>query len=83
MSFVATSVDVERVFSRGRLVLSHVHSRLSAQTTRAILCLGCWSLLGLVKNSDVKAAAALPDVQGMDSDYEMEDGWDRVADNLA
>ncbi|KAJ7933627.1 hypothetical protein B0H13DRAFT_1592206, partial [Mycena leptocephala] len=41
----ATSVDVERVFSRGRLLLSHVWNRLSAQSTRALMCLApgvCW-----------------------------------------
>ena len=29
----ATSVDVERIFSHGRLLLSHVHSWLSVQST--------------------------------------------------
>lgn len=42
---IATSVDVERVFSKGRILLSHVRNRLSAQTTRAVLCVGSWSLL--------------------------------------
>jgi len=69
---------VERVFSHGRLVLSHVRSCLSAQSTRAILCLGTWSLLGLVKDSDVKAAAQLSDVDGEDSDYEMDAEWDKI-----
>jgi hypothetical protein len=35
-----------------------------------------------VKNHDVKAAASLPEVEGVDSDFEMEDGWDVIADNL-
>jgi hypothetical protein len=52
----ATTVDVERVFSQGRLVLSHIRSHLSIQSTRALLCLGAWCQLGLVKGSDVKAA---------------------------
>jgi len=30
---IATSVDVERIFSHGRLLLSHVRNRLTAQTT--------------------------------------------------
>jgi hypothetical protein len=77
--YLATSVDVERVFSRGHLLLSHVRSRLSAQTTRSILCLGGWSLLGLVKDDDVRVVAALPDIEDMGSDYEMEEGWDRIA----
>jgi hypothetical protein len=55
---------------------------MSGQTTRAILCLGSWSLLGLVKNDDVKAAALLPEMEGTDSDYEMEDGWDHIAESL-
>jgi hAT family C-terminal dimerisation region len=76
--FLATSVDVERVFSKGRLLLSHVRSRLSAQTTRAILCLGSWSLQGFVKDSDARAIAMLPDVEGDDLDFEMEEGWDKI-----
>ena len=40
---LATSVDVERLSSRGHFLLSHVHSRLSAQSTHALLCLGYWS----------------------------------------
>jgi len=31
--FLATSVDVERAFNRGRLLLFHVRSRLSVQST--------------------------------------------------
>lgn len=60
--FLATSVDVERVFSRGRLILSHVRSRLSAQSTRALLCVGNWSKYGFIEDEDVKAIAELPDV---------------------
>lgn len=74
---LATSVDVERVFSRGRLVLSHVRNRLSAQSTRAILCVGAWSLLGLIKPEDSKKVAHLDDIDG-DDDVEMEEGWDRI-----
>ena len=54
---------MERLFSRGHLLLSHTRSRLSAQTTRALLCLGSWSLAGLVKDDDVKAVAVLDDVE--------------------
>lgn len=73
MCISATSVDVEHVFSRGRLLLSHVQTHLSAQSTRALLCLGCWSLLGLVKDSDVMPVARLPDLEGEEGD--LEDGW--------
>jgi hypothetical protein len=71
-------VDVERVFIRGRLVLSHVRNGLSAQSTRAILCLSDWSRLGLVKNTDARAIAEMSDVEGDGSDYEMEAGWDAI-----
>jgi hypothetical protein len=75
-SFAATSVDVERIFSRGRLILSHVRSRLSAQTTRALLCLGSWSLLGLVKDKDVTAVTCKPDLEG--EERELDEGWDDI-----
>lgn len=61
---LATSVGVERVFSEGRLLLSHVRSWLSVQSTHALMCVGCWSLLGYVKDSDVKAITALAEVLG-------------------
>lgn len=75
--FTATSVDVERLFSCGRLLLSHVHSRLSAQSTWALLCLGYWSRLKLVKTEDVMKVSALPDVKGNEEE-ELDDGWDSI-----
>ena len=57
-------MDVERVFSKGRLCLSHVRNRLSAQTTRALLCVGEWSRLDLVAADDLNSAALLPDIDG-------------------
>ncbi|KAJ8474625.1 hypothetical protein ONZ51_g7088 [Trametes cubensis] len=74
----ATSVDVERTFSRGRLLLPHVRNRLSAQTTRALLCLGAWSVRGFIKKADLIDVAKLPDVKAPESDVEMEDGWDVI-----
>jgi hypothetical protein len=72
----ATSVDVERIFSRGRLLLSHVRSQLSSQTIRALLCVGIWSKLGLVYDNDVKAVAMLEDVNGEEG--QLLDGWDAI-----
>ena len=77
-SFTATSVEVERVFSRGRLLLSHVRNRLSAQTCRALLCLGNWSKLGLIKMEDEKVVARLEELDGDESDFEMDEGWDAI-----
>jgi hypothetical protein len=77
MIFLATSVDVERTFSQGRLLLSHVRNRLSVQSTRALLCLGVWSLMGYVKDMDVKAATVLPEV-GEDDEYDLPYDWDAI-----
>ena len=72
----ATSVDVERTFSQGRLILSHVRSRLSVQSTRALLCLGVWSSMGYVKDSDILPAAVLPEVVGEEDDLDID--WDAM-----
>ena len=73
---LATSVDVERTFSQGRLLLSPVRSRLSVQSTRALLCVGVWSLLDLVKDEDVNAAAVLPELDGPED--RLVNGWDSL-----
>ena len=73
--FIATSIDVEQLFSCGHLLLSHVRSQLLAQSTRALLCLGTWSTLGLVKDSDVKKVTELEDVEGKDT---LADDWDKI-----
>lgn len=82
-TLAATSVDVERTFSRGRRLLSHVRSRLSAQTTHAVLCLGDWVRLDLVKAEDIRAISKLAEVKSDLLDYEMEAGWDRISGVLA
>ena len=69
----ATSVDVERVFSKGQLVLSQTQNCLSVESTRALLCLGYWSRLGYVEDSDIQAAAVLPDIMGKDAEDANED----------
>jgi hypothetical protein len=72
----ATSTDVERVFSRGRILLSHIRNRLSAQSTRAIICLGSWSLLGLIHDTDIFNVTKLPEEP---ADPELEaDEWEAV-----
>jgi hypothetical protein len=71
----ATSIDVEQLFSRGHLVLSHTRSQLATQTTHAILCLGAWSKMGLVKDMGVLAVAKMKEVEGEDKLHE---GWDAI-----
>ena len=78
LSFLATSVDVERAFSQGRLLLSHVRSRLSVQSTRALMCLGAWSLRGFVKDSDVQAVTILPGLAPNTPEDELEADWDAI-----
>lgn len=73
---LATSVDVERTFSQGWLLLSHVRSRLSVQSTCALLCLGVWSLMDYVKDDDVKSATVLPELNGEEED--LADDWDSL-----
>ena len=46
---------------------------LSVTTTGALLCLGTWSELGLVKDSDVKKVVELQDVEG--KDIKLAKGW--------
>lgn len=73
---IATSVDVERVFSKGRLVLSHIRNGLSVQSMRALMCLNAWSTMGLVKDKDVMEAARLPDVNGNEAELDLDSNWD-------
>jgi hypothetical protein len=60
------------------LLLSHTRNRMSAQTTRSLLCLGSWCSLGLVKDADIKASALLGELDGEQSDLEMPSGWDTI-----
>ena len=82
MCFTATSAAVECVFSWGRILLSHTRNRLSAQTTRALMCLCDWSQHGFVKDADVTAVATMPDVAvddaNSDCEVDLEDGWDII-----
>jgi hypothetical protein len=80
----ATSVDVERVFSRGRLILTHTQSLLSAQTSRAIICLGCWSTLDMVKASSLaNLYKDFREAETGEVEELFEDGWDHVNKSTA
>ena len=73
---LAASVRVERIFSRGRLVLPHVRNRLSAESTRAVLCVGEWSRMGWVKDNDILAVTSEPVEEGQLAEDVLEDNWD-------
>ncbi|KAG6809701.1 hypothetical protein H0H92_015106 [Tricholoma furcatifolium] len=49
----------------------------NAESTRALMCLGAWSKVGMVRNSDLKEAAELPDVL-KDEELEVDDAWDTL-----
>ena len=53
-----------------------MRSRLSVQSTRALLCVGVWSLLGYIEDDDVKAAVVLPEVKGEEEDLVAD--WDSI-----
>lgn len=74
---LATSVDVERLFSRGRMLLSHTRNRLSSQSIRAILCLGSWGFHTFVGSTDLQKLASLQDIEG-DEDVVLDDNWDGI-----
>ena len=73
---IATLVDVERIFSKGRLILSHVQNGLLVQSMRTLMCLNAWSTMGLVKDKDVMEAARLPNVNGNEAELDSDSDWD-------
>ncbi len=79
---IATAVDVECAFSCGRLLITHIRNPLSSQTLCTLMCLGDWSKLGFVEDSDIHAVVILPEVPeedgNEDGDILMPDGWDAI-----
>ena len=53
-------------------MLPHIRNRLSVQSTRACMCVGAWSLLGLIKDSDIKAALGVELTGGVEDDLASE-----------
>ena len=51
------------MFSKGYLILSHTRSRLSVETTRALLCLNSWYSLELVDRSIIADVTLMPDIK--------------------
>jgi hypothetical protein len=78
MLLLATSVGVERTFSKGRLLLSHIQNCLSVQSTRALMCLGVWSLQGYVRDNDIKEVTALEELVGEERMDELSGDWDVI-----
>ena len=75
---LATSVGVERTFSKGCLFLSHIHNRLSVQSTHALMCLGVWSLQGYVQDNNINTVTALEELVGEERMDELSADWDVI-----
>ena len=76
-----TSIDVERVFSQGCLLLPYIRNHLSSESMHALLCLGDWCRCGLMKDSNIKSTALLPDVTS--EEPPLASGWDSITANTA
>ena len=59
------------------MVLPYLHNCLSAQSTCALLCLGQWSKLGLVKDNDLHNVTSGEPESDQD-DVELPEGWDKI-----
>ncbi len=73
----ATSVNMERVFSCTHRLIMWERNQLSAQSIRALMCLGAWSILGYVSNDvllditkDGAVRVAKEDMDKEDIDFE-------------
>ena len=75
---LATSVGVERIFSKGHILLSHVRNSLSVQLTRALMCLGGWSLQGYVRDKDINEVTMLEELVGEERMDELSADWDTI-----
>jgi hypothetical protein len=77
-TFLATSVDVEQVFSQGCIILLHLRSQLSVQSIRTLICIGEWSCMGYIKGSDFRIAVVLPEVSISEKESGLVNGWDSI-----
>jgi hypothetical protein len=75
MKSLASSVAVERVFSKGWLLMSHIHNCLLAQSTHTLLCLGAWSKVGFVKSMDLSAVVTTL-LDAKDNESWSDDDWE-------
>jgi hypothetical protein len=78
-TMLATSVDIECLFSHDRMILSHMCNCLSAQSVHVILCLSLssWSPEDFIKNTDTQKLATMEEIEG-DHDIILEEEWDHI-----
>jgi len=53
LASTASAVSVERSFSRGHILISHLRNRLRAFTIWALMCFGDWSREDFVTNDEL------------------------------
>ncbi|KAF8801348.1 hypothetical protein BYT27DRAFT_7115186, partial [Phlegmacium glaucopus] len=51
---------------------------LSVQSTCALMCLGVWSVMGYVKDTDMMAVTAMPDLKENEEEGPLDDDWDAI-----
>ena len=61
------------------MLLSRVRNHLLLQFIQVLMCLGSWSLRGLVKDKDILAVTSEVKVEG-EEEYLLE-GWDSIGQN--
>jgi hypothetical protein len=75
----AMSVSVERIFSRGRILLQHLQNRLSTQSVCALLCVGDWLKEGILTKEDIqKILDQTPEVVS-DEECELPEDWAKIS----
>ncbi|KAI6010338.1 hypothetical protein EDC04DRAFT_2905925 [Pisolithus marmoratus] len=75
-----SEIDIEEVALDDENDLTNTNVFDNLPTTHALLCLGMWSELGLVKDNNVSKVSQLQDIEG-DKEPELEDGWDHIIIN--
>ncbi|KIL54439.1 hypothetical protein M378DRAFT_92545, partial [Amanita muscaria Koide BX008] len=78
LSIPATSVNVEHVFSGGRMLLPYLRNRLQVETARALLCLGEWIKKGIIQEKDILIA-----LKGQPESIDVADSDDGDSNDLA
>jgi hypothetical protein len=46
------------------------------------MCLGAWSILGFVKDMDLKSVVSLPEIPEGEEEDRLSENWDNIAENL-
>ena len=78
ISSLATSMHVKWIFSKARILLSHIRNRLSIQSTQALLCVGAWSRLGYVKMNEIKGVLGPCEDDTEENGDDVGEGWDAI-----